>query len=76
MFANISRPFHENLANRTVQYRLLRCAALNRVQNGDCPNDVELGNQGNETKMFAFKETISVILPGICYLFDMRKLRN
>ena len=28
-------------------------------QNGDC--DVELGNQGNETQIFAFKETIDVL---------------
>ena len=45
-----------------------------------CTHDVELGNQGNETQIFAFQETIDVlidvILPRICYLFDTQKLGN
>ena len=36
------------------------CRTKPGFQNGDCmrPYDVELGNQGNETQIFAFKETI------------------
>ena len=31
-------------------------------QNGKmCPYDVELGNPGNETQIFAFKETINIL---------------
>ena len=37
------------------------CRAEPGFQNGDCPYDVELENQGNETHIFAFKETIDVL---------------
>ena len=37
------------------------CRTEPGFQNGDCPYDDELGNRGNETQVFAFKETIGVL---------------
>ena len=59
---NIPRQFHENIANRTPPLPLAAmCRTEPGFQNGDCPNDVELGNRDNETQIIAFKETIDVL---------------
>ena len=44
-----------------------------------CPYNVELGNQGMETQIFAFDQSIDVsseyhFTENMCYLFDTQKL--